>query len=112
LLLSTESQKIFGRDPVIFLLDNARTHTSKLLKENFLKDYNFLFNAPYTPELNPIELAFSKLKHIIRNRRILTEKDLIMACHFALEQITLKDAQNYIAHSFSFLKPAYLMQDF
>ena len=45
----------------VIILDNARAHYSKntlKLKEKM----NILFNAPYSPKFNPIELIFNILK--------------------------------------------------
>ena len=50
----------------IFFMDNASIHTSDLFKESFLEDYRVLYNAPYNPHLNPIELAFGFIKRDIR----------------------------------------------
>ena len=43
--------------------DNARCHHSKKVKEYCLKNnINMIYNPPYIPEFNPIELIFNKLK--------------------------------------------------
>ena len=43
--------------------DNARIHHSKKVKD-FCKDnnINLIYNPPYSPEFNPIELIFNKLR--------------------------------------------------
>ena len=43
--------------------DNARIHHSKKVKNYCLENnINMVYNPPYTPEFNPIELIFNKLK--------------------------------------------------
>ncbi len=44
---------------ILFILDNARIHIKKEVKEKLLKNYNILLLAPYSPYLNIIELWFS-----------------------------------------------------
>ncbi|WP_185962222.1 transposase [Palleronia caenipelagi] len=49
------------------ILDNLATHRNKEA-EALLRDHGcwFLFLPPYSPDLNPIEMAFSKLKAHLR----------------------------------------------
>jgi len=51
----------------IVILDNLSSHKSAEAAE-MLKSIGawFLFLPPYSPDLNPIEMAFSKLKALIR----------------------------------------------
>lgn len=52
-----------------FLLDNARIHHSKLVKNYINTTTNkLLYNVPYSPEFNPIEHIFSILKNTIRKQ--------------------------------------------
>ena len=56
--------------PIALFLDNLSAHRStKAL--NCMKELGFrwIFNVPYSPEYNPIELTFSKLKHVFRTLR-------------------------------------------
>ena len=43
-------------------MDNARSHKAEGLKP-FLDNLNVLYNAPYSPFLNPIEEMFGLWKH-------------------------------------------------
>ncbi|AYV77371.1 MAG: HTH and integrase core domain protein [Dasosvirus sp.] len=53
----------------ILLMDNARIHHSKKFKEYTETIENkVLYNIPYCSELNPIEMVFSKVKHVVRKR--------------------------------------------
>jgi transposase len=51
----------------VIILDNLSSHKSPRAAE-MLRDVGaaFLFLPPYSPDLNPIEMAFSKLKALIR----------------------------------------------
>ena len=48
----------------IVMQDNARCHHHALIVKAFAhdNDINLKFNSPYSPEFNPIELAFNKVK--------------------------------------------------
>ena len=86
-------------------MDNARIHHSKIVKEYMYKTKNeIIFNAPYSPEMNPIEHLFSKIKGIIRNKKTNTEtKKLIKNIKKALSKVTQKEIENYYKKSLNFL---------
>lgn len=51
------------------LLDNARIHHTKQLKELINgTNYKLIYNVPYMPEYNPIELVFSKMKKYVKSK--------------------------------------------
>ena len=54
----------------VVILDNLASHKSAKA-EAILKQRGawFLFLPPYSPDLNPIEMAFAKLKAHLRSRR-------------------------------------------
>ena len=55
---------------VVWFMDNARYHTSKLTISNLKKEgVNILFNAPALPELNCCELFIRALKQKLRPLR-------------------------------------------
>ena len=84
-----------------FLLDNARIHHSKIVKEYIEKTtHKLIFNAPYCPEYNPIEKVFSKVKNLVRMKS--NNKDpnkLKKNIQVALNKITRNDLQNYFQKS-------------
>ena len=87
-------------------LDNASIHHSKILNHYIkLKHINMLFNVPYSPEFNPIEIMFSKLKKIVRdcnnNNNI---KQLSLNITNAMSSITTNDFINFFNHSFDKLR--------
>ena len=53
---------------------------------------------PYSPDLNPIEMAFSKIKSILRKLARRTVPALFDAIGEALAAISGEDAANYIRH--------------
>jgi transposase len=56
-----------------------------------------LYLPPYSPDFNPIEMAFSKLKAILRKAAARTVTDLSEAIAGALNAFTQSGCQNYFA---------------
>lgn len=54
---------------------------------------------PYSPELNPIEEAWSKLKHFLRKLGARSRDALLSGVVTLIDRITAKDARGWIAHS-------------
>ena len=51
---------------------------------------------PYSPDLNPIEMAFSKLKSILRAAASRTVDDLWKAAAHALQQFSSRECRNFL----------------
>jgi transposase len=64
------------------LLDNAPTHHSKDVKKLWEEDSHmnpFIFNPPYNPDSNPVEMVFSIIKRKLRKIRPETKADMEQA---------------------------------
>ena len=59
---------------------------------------HLIYLPPYSPDLNPIELAWSKVKTILRRLKARTFPDVIEALKQALLAITPQDIQGWFAH--------------
>jgi transposase len=57
-----------------------------------------LFLPSYSPDLNPIEEAFSKIKNILRKLGARTHEALLKAMEEALSKVTLGDAAGWFDH--------------
>ena len=110
-LSSSESRKVSKKN-TIFLMDNAKIHKSKDFMQKFAKYYNVLYNAPYTPQLNPIEFSFSKLKHLVKKTKPISEKDLVKKILQVANEISSKDCSEFIIHSLTFIERALEKEDF
>ncbi len=53
---------------------------------------------PYSPDLNPIEEAFSKVKGLMRRAEARTREGLVEAMGRALEAVTTRDARGFFEH--------------
>jgi transposase len=57
-----------------------------------------VFVPSYSPDLNPIERAFSKIKNILRKRGARTHEALLEAMEEALSEVTPADAAGWFKH--------------
>jgi transposase len=79
--------------------DNVRAHqggTVRALIE--ARGCRVLFLPAYSPDFNPIEEAFSKLKAFLRRAEARTREALEDAIRTALVAITAQDAKGWFAH--------------
>jgi transposase len=53
---------------------------------------------PYSPDLNPIEEAFAKVKGLLRRSGERTRETLIEAMGRALDAVTARDARGLFGH--------------
>ncbi len=83
---------------IIVFCDNASSHTSPFIPLHAGNKITFVFNAPYTPMLNPIEEFFSKFKHSIKKEWISDEKQLLQAVITALNSFKPNDIKGYVRH--------------
>jgi transposase len=54
--------------------------------------------APYSPDLNPIELDFAKFKKLLRDSAERTNQKLWQLCGQVLELFTESECRNYLRH--------------
>ncbi|HEX7073017.1 MAG TPA: IS630 family transposase, partial [Hyphomicrobiaceae bacterium] len=55
--------------------------------------------AAYSPDLNPIEMAFSKLKSLLKKAAARTVDDLWQAIADAMPRFTPEECANYLAEA-------------
>ena len=62
------------------------------------------FLPPYSPDLNPIELMWSKVKAFLRAAEARSHDALLQAIARALASVTASDAKNWFTHfGYSFI---------
>ena len=85
------------------ILDNHPVHRAKSV-QSFLKqnNINFLYLPPYSPYLNPIEEAFSKIKPYIKKQKARTKSMLLNVINNAINTITRNDTMGYFNHATEF----------
>ena len=57
-----------------------------------------LYLPPYSPDLNPIEEAFAKIKGLLRKAGARTREALLEAMGRALEAVTANEARGFFEH--------------
>jgi transposase len=84
----------------IVVLDNLGSHRSKQVRQIIRAAGAKLFFLPkYSPDLNPIEQVFAKLKHIIRKAAARTVDTVCAAIGSALQAFTPEECANYLKNS-------------
>jgi len=86
----------------LIIMDNARIHISKIIRETIEKSDNYLlYNVPYNPQTNAIEEFFSQLKHYIKKQSPQSFNEIYKTITDIINtKIKSKHLENYIKHSF------------
>jgi transposase len=83
----------------IVVMDNLTAHKGDRIRELIESaGCELLYLPPYSPDLNPIEEAFSKIKGLLRKAGARSREALIEALGRALEAITSQDARGFFEH--------------
>lgn len=81
------------------LLDNLRAHKNRAVIEKIeATGARVVFLPRYSPDLQPIEGVFAKLKEFLRHERARTQEALQHAIAKGLATITPKDARGFFKH--------------
>nr|WP_255348012.1 IS630 family transposase [Puniceibacterium sp. IMCC21224] len=84
----------------IVVMDNLGSHKSHAVRHAIrAAGAHLLFLPPYSPDLNPIEQAFSKLKHWMRNAAARTRETLWRTVGSVLDQFTPAECANYFENA-------------
>ena len=84
----------------IVVMDNLPAHKVKGAREAIEKaGAILLFLPPYSPDFNPIEQAFAKLKALLRKAAARTADALEAAIATALDAFTPQECANYFTNS-------------
>ena len=84
----------------IVVMDNLGAHRPQRVVRKLIEERGceLLFLPPYSPDLNPIEEAFSKVKNILRKFAARTKETLVEAMGGALNALSSEDARGFFAH--------------
>ena len=87
------------------IMDNLSPHKNELTLALMAQvGVQPLFLPAYSPDLNPVEQMWSKIKACLRSAEARTQPDLVQAIGSALACITRQDAINWFAHcGYSFI---------
>ncbi len=83
----------------VLVMDNLSSHkggrVSELIEQ---RGCELLYLPPYSPDLNPIEEAFAKVKTLLRRFEARTREALVEAMGRALDAVTARDAHGFFEH--------------
>ena len=81
-------------------MDNLSSHKGERVRELIEgKGCELIYLLPpYSPDFNPIEQAFSKLKNYLREACARTQQTLMEVIGEALHTITVSDAEGFFKH--------------
>ena len=83
----------------VVVMDNLSSHKGSRVRELIEgRGCELLYLPPYSPDLNPIEEAFAKLKALLRKAGARTREALIEAIGRALGAVSAKDAHGFFKH--------------
>ena len=87
------------RSGQVVVMDNLSAHKGEEVREFIEKrGCEVLFLPPYSPDYNPIEEAFSKIKGLLRKAQARTREALIEALGEAISAVTAWDVRGFFEH--------------
>jgi len=83
----------------VVVMDNLSAHKGERIRELIESTgCELLYLPPYSPDFNPIEEAFSKVKGLLRKAQARSRKALVEAIGKALDTVTARDARGFLEH--------------
>jgi len=77
----------------IVIMDNLSAHKNKSVRESIeRRGATLRYLPPYSPDLNPIEKMWSKVKQLLRSAKARNYEKLVEAIGDALDRVTPSDA--------------------
>ena len=84
----------------VVIMDNLGSHRGKAIRQAIRQaGAKLIFLPKYSPDLNPIEQVFSKLKHLLRRAQARSYDGLMAAIAELLDTFTSQECANYLQHS-------------
>ena len=88
------------RSGQVVVLDGLGAHRTEKVRELVEeRGADLVFLPSYSPDLNPIEVAFSKIKALVRKEGARVREALVEAIGRALATVTPEDAAGWFAHA-------------
>ena len=83
----------------LVVMDNLSSHKRDRTRQRIEeRGAMLMFLPPYSPDLNPIEMIFSKVKQLLRSLSCRRRDELWHAMQRVLDQVTASDAANCFRH--------------
>ncbi len=83
----------------VVVMDDLNAHKGERIKELIEeRGREVVYLPPYSPDFNPIEEAFSKIKRLLRKVEARTREALVEAIGAAISVVTASDARGFFEH--------------
>jgi transposase len=83
----------------VVVMDNLSSHKGSRVRELIEgRGCELIYLPPYSPDFNPIEEAFSKIKGLLRKAEARSRDALVEAMGRAISALTARDAEGFIEH--------------
>ena len=83
----------------VVVMDNLSSHKTAMTRELIESaGAELVFLPPYSPDLNPIEMVFAKVKQLLRSLACRTRDQLWRSMQRVLDAVTPSDAANCFRH--------------
>jgi transposase len=83
----------------VVVMDNLTAHKGERVKELIEeRGCKLIYLPPYSPDFNPIEEAFAKIKALVRKAEARTREALVEAIGKGISMVTAEDAQGFFDH--------------
>ena len=83
----------------VVVMDNLSAHKGERVRELIEeRSCELIYLPAYSPDLNPIEEAFSKIKGLVRKAQARTREALLEAIGSALCAVTTEDVRGFFEH--------------
>jgi transposase len=83
----------------VVVMDNLSTHKGERVRELIEgRGCELLYLPPYSPDFNPIEQAFSKIKDLLRKAKARSREALVDAIGQAISALSAEDARGFFEH--------------
>ena len=83
----------------VVVMDNLASHKGEKVRELIEgRGCELLYLPPYSPDFNPIDEAFAKVKALLRKAGARTREALVEALGAALDAVTVRDARGFLEH--------------
>ena len=84
----------------VVILDNLGSHKGRAVRQAIRKaGAHLIFLPKYSPDLNPIEQLFAKLKTLLRKHAARTVEAICNAIGHILPSFTPQECANYLANA-------------
>lgn len=83
----------------VVVMDNLTAHKGERIRELIEEQgCELMYLPPYSPDFNPIEEAFSKIKGLMRKAEARSREALLKAMGIAISALSVEDARGFFEH--------------